>query len=109
MKSILTKQVLCSFFLLLSINFISAQTTREFTKEQLAVKAIVDQLFDGMRAGDSTMVRATFHQKATLVTTFTNKKKEKVLEHGKVDQFIEAVVHHMIKFGMSIFLVTAFR
>ena len=39
--------------------------------DQAAVLGVVKRLFDGMRAGDSGAVRATFHPQALLATTVT--------------------------------------
>ncbi len=76
--------------LLISIAAFSQQHSK-FTEAELAVKAVVDKLFDGMRAGDSSMVRDAFHSTATFVTTFTSKKGDKVVQQGNVEEFINAV------------------
>ena len=54
------------------------------------VRAVIDQLFDGMRSGDSTMVRAAFHPDARLMTTSTHDGKP-MLQTVKIDAFVEAV------------------
>ena len=54
------------------------------------VLAPIHRLFDGMRAGDSTMVRSAFHPIARLVTTFY--KDEKPAHHvSTIDDFTRAV------------------
>ena len=41
---------------------------RAQTDEEAAVRAVVDRLFDAMRAGDSTAVRAVFHPRTRLIS-----------------------------------------
>ena len=62
----------------------AAQTPEE------EVRATIDHLFDGMRAGDSTAVRATFHKDATLASTFS-REGTPILHAGSVDDFVNAV------------------
>jgi hypothetical protein len=54
------------------------------------VRAVVNRLFDGMRAGDSAMVRQTMHPEAIVRTTFVRDGVPR-LESGSADAFIEAV------------------
>ena len=46
-------------------------STAQAQRPEQAVRQVIDRLFDGMRAGDSTMVRNAFDPTARLVTTFT--------------------------------------
>jgi len=58
--------------------------------DEEAVLAPVHALFDGMRAGDSTMVRAAFDPLARLVTTFY--KEGKPAHHvTAIDDFVRIV------------------
>ena len=75
----------CLFALLLVPLAASAQTP------EAEVRAVIDQLFDGMRAGDSTAVRATFHPDAAVYTTFTDEAGAPQLRQGSVDRFVTAV------------------
>ncbi len=59
--------------------------------ERSAVKAVISQLFDGMRAGDSSQVRATFAPGATLASSFVGKQGQPRLKQGSVDRFVEMV------------------
>lgn len=54
------------------------------------VAAVVQRLFDGMRAGDSTMVRSVFHADARMLT-MAERDGAPVLREGRVDGFVEAV------------------
>ena len=55
-----------------------------------AVHAVIDQLFDGMRAGDSSLVRATFHPNLRLMSTM---EREGVIElhEGSPEEFLMAI------------------
>lgn len=55
-----------------------------------AVRRTVQTLFDGMRAGDSTMVRSVLHPEARFLTT-GERDGRPVLQKGGVDGFVEAV------------------
>jgi reactive intermediate/imine deaminase len=65
---------------------LSAQSSNE----RAAVLAVVKRLFDGMRAGDSAMVRSTFHPNAQLATAIV-KEGNAIIESDKLDGFIQAV------------------
>ena len=54
------------------------------------VRAVVDRLFDGMRAGDSTAVRSVLHPEARFLTTMVRDGKP-MLHVGSVDDFVSAV------------------
>ena len=40
----------------------------QLTEDERAIAAVVETLFDGMRAGDSTLVRSVFHPEVRMVT-----------------------------------------
>lgn len=56
--------------------------------EEEAVISAVKQLFDGMRAGDSSMIRAVLHPSARLQTTFTDEEGNAGLRKGNLNQFL---------------------
>lgn len=58
--------------------------------EKPAVMAVVTRLFDGMRAGDSAMVRSVFHPKASL-TTAVVRQGTPTVEFEGIEGFITAV------------------
>jgi hypothetical protein len=55
-----------------------------------SVLAVVKQLFDGMRAGDSSVVRRVFHPNATLMTSITRNGMG-VIQRSTVDDFAKSV------------------
>lgn len=58
--------------------------------ERAAVLRVVQRLFDGMRAGDSAMVRSTFHPNAQLATTVV-RQGNAIIEIDTLEGFIRAV------------------
>lgn len=54
------------------------------------VLAAIEQFFDGMRAGDSTMVRSSLHPDARFLTSMV-RDGEPMLHAGNTDRFVEAV------------------
>ena len=58
--------------------------------DRAAVLAVVKRLFDGMRAGDSAAVRATFHPQALLASTVA-KEGAATVRIDTVDAFVRAV------------------
>jgi len=54
--------------------------------DQVKVRKVIDLLFDGMRAGDSTLVRSVFHNDAVMVRI-----GDQGLRKGNIDQFVRAV------------------
>jgi hypothetical protein len=77
------KSILLIFVLAVS-SFSWSQTDSTRIAE---VRAVIDQLFDGMRQGDSTKLREVFHPNAQLFTSF---KQDDVfqLHDGSVERFI---------------------
>lgn len=73
-------------FLLLPV-FLLGQSDEELA----AVKAPIQLLFDGMRAGDSSMVRRAFHPGAHLQTAFLNRDGQPQLGDEEVENFIRAI------------------
>jgi len=72
------------------LNISFAQEATKLSDEQAVIKTI-EQLFDGMRAGDSTALRSVLHPSAHLQSSFTNKKGESILREGSVDQWVTSV------------------
>lgn len=64
--------------------------TASRSAEEAEVIKTVARLFDGMRAGDSSMVRAAFDSNPRLVTTMM-RNGVPVLATGSVDDFVKAV------------------
>lgn len=59
--------------------------------DQKLIKATISQMFDGMRAGDSSMVRSAFIVEAPMTSVYNNKTGELKIRGGDLDHFVEAV------------------
>lgn len=79
-------KVYLSAILLLFTTSVFAQST-----DEEAIEAVVTTLFDGMRAGDSTMVASTFLNDAVMQTVQLNREGEVVRSVGSLSGFKNAV------------------
>lgn len=70
--------------------YAQGESTVDTTQRQ-SVIAVIEKLFDGMRAGDSTVMRLTLHPEAHLQSSFTNKAGNPVLKNGSAEDWIKAV------------------
>jgi hypothetical protein len=59
--------------------------------EKEEVRKVIDQLFDGMKKGDSSQVRKTLLPNATLNTSFVNSKGEAKLHQDSIISFLNAI------------------
>jgi len=59
--------------------------------EEAAVMAVVEDLFDAMRAGDSTALRATLHPSATAATASIREGAPTLTREASLDGFVQAV------------------
>ncbi|PAP76925.1 nuclear transport factor 2 family protein [Rubrivirga marina] len=64
---------------------VAAQDTPE-----AAVQATITQLFDGMRAKDTTAIRATLHPEARLMTT-VNRDGQRSVQEAPIGQFLASI------------------
>ena len=81
MKSILIIAILA----MTSVSWSQTDSTR-----QAEVRAVIEQLFEGMRLGDSTLVRSVFHLDAAAYTSY-KQDGEYLLHEGSLDEFVNAV------------------
>jgi hypothetical protein len=69
--------------------YVSAQ---KISQESESVKKVINQLFEGMRKGDSTIVRSVFYENAKMQSIFTDKTGAIVLSKTDgIDGFVKAV------------------
>jgi hypothetical protein len=61
------------------------------TPEEAAVLAVVDRLFDGMRARDGAMVASVFHPEARLISTGSDELGRPTIAVREIQTFIDAV------------------
>ena len=74
--------------LFLTILMICSQTAQS---QEPAIRSVVDQLFDGMRSGDSSAVRNVFVPQSTLTSISVNAKDSVITHVSKTDDFVTAV------------------
>lgn len=82
----MSKTIFCLFFLNIFLDNNFAQSS-----EEAQVIATLTQLFEGMRAGDSAMVKSVFHPEARLQSAFLSREGETVLATEDISKFVEAV------------------
>lgn len=61
------------------------------TDERAAVIAVIQKMFDGMRAGDSAAVRSVFDPSARLQTAYVNREGQPMLRTEAISEFVQAV------------------
>lgn len=77
--------------LVISILAISSVTWSQSDSTQTAaVRAVIDQFFDGMRSGDSTLVRASFYANPRLLTSYQVGGDFRLYE-GSFNEFVTAI------------------
>ena len=95
MKSIYLPETLKLFNMrkFLILLFLMIGLLRQDLKAQSAdsVKAVINQLFQGMKTSDSTMVRDAFADSAILQTIGHDKQGEVIIENEKVEEFAKLV------------------
>ena len=69
----------------------SSESKKEISTDDADILKVVVHLFDGMRAGDSSIVSSCFHEQVDMFTSYTNKKGEAVFVKDDVQKFINAV------------------
>jgi hypothetical protein len=74
--------------LFLTILMICSQAAQS---QEPAIRSVVDQLFDGMRSGDSSAVRNVFVPQSTLTSISVNAKDSVITHVSNTDDFVTAV------------------
>ncbi|XOV67531.1 MAG: nuclear transport factor 2 family protein [Fluviicola sp.] len=76
----------------LSLSFSTfAQDADPFLSDSVAIKATIDQLFEGMKKGDSSMVAEVFHPDIQMMTTYSDKEGNPKSQRGSAAEFKTAV------------------
>lgn len=78
-------------FLTVLAGFLSLKAVYAQNSEEASVKATIDRLFEGMKKGDSSLVRSTFDPSARLQTVVDRDGKPTVLRSEAIDAFVKAV------------------
>jgi hypothetical protein len=75
---------------LLLVGLLAQPVAASAQSAEADVMAVITRLFDGMRAGDSAMVRSTFSSEARLMRAF-ERDGVPTLQPGSLDRFVSAV------------------
>lgn len=76
---------------LIALTALSAPLSIQAQDAKSEVMAVVKRLFDGMRAGDSTVVRSVFHPQVRMITATVREGKPMARIETSVDGFVKAV------------------
>ena len=79
-----------SIIMLIFITALITKNSDAQTAED-SVKAVVKQLFDGMKNSDAKMIRGAFADSAILQTIGRDKQEKMTIENDKVDEFAELI------------------
>ena len=77
--------------LLLASLSVAAPLAAQQAPDRDAILAVTKRLFEGMRAGDSAMVRSVFHAKVFMASAFVRLGTPTINVDGGVDGFVKAV------------------
>ena len=59
--------------------------------DELEIHALLENLFDGMREGDSAKVSVLFRKDVAMWTSYKDKEGNMILKRGELDQFLNAI------------------
>ncbi|MEL6988549.1 MAG: hypothetical protein AAGK97_12055, partial [Bacteroidota bacterium] len=78
-------RVLISFFFIICFSTIQSQSEKE------QIISVIQSVFDGMRAGDSSMVAKAFYEDIEMKTIFTDKSGNPQFKKSNLQGFLNAV------------------
>ena len=86
LKQFNMKRILMLLFaIILLTQYLDAQTTED------SVKAVVKQLFEGMKNSDAKMIQSAFADSAILQSVGKNKEGKIVIENERIDEFAKFI------------------
>ena len=83
------KRIILPF--LLCATLLHGHSIHSQSKSEKAVREVIDQLFDGMRLADSSVVSPLFHPDVRMMTSYQNASGEVVLKEGSLQAFLTAI------------------
>lgn len=83
------KRIILPF--LLCATLLHGHSIHSQSKSEKAVREVIDQLFEGMRLADSSVVSALFHPDVRMMTSYQNPSGEVVLKEGSLRAFLTAI------------------
>lgn len=76
---------------LMVFSFFGTAVLNAQNKEENEVKRVITELFDGMRAGDSSKVSKLFHPEVRMLTSYRDSTDRPVLKEGSLQGFLKAI------------------
>jgi len=61
------------------------------TDDETGVTQVIEDLFEGMRRGDSTMVSSLFHPDVRMLTSFRDSSGKPIVKEGSLQTFLKAI------------------
>jgi len=80
-----------TYLLFFAFSFTFSLHAQEATSEKAAIIAPIKQLFEGMANKDTAVIKAVFHETATLSTTYTDKEGKSHLQQDDIARFITSI------------------
>ena len=78
-------------FLTVSCLLLYSPNTFSQNKDETAVIKVIEDLFEGMRRGDSAMVASLFHPDVRMLTSFRDSSGEPIVKEGSLKTFLKAI------------------
>ena len=75
----------------LAITLMLSMNSQAQSPDHEAVRKVIDQLFEGMRQGDSSMVSGLFHPKAIMMSSYRAEDGTPALKEGSLRDFLTAI------------------
>lgn len=73
------------------LSFCSMHLRAQSTDEQ-QIQQVIENLFIGMKKGDSALVRSVFHETVTMATAFKNREQKSMLRReSSIEDFVKSV------------------
>ena len=75
----------------LAITLMLSMNSQAQSPDHEAVRKVIDQLFEGMRQGDSSMVSGLFHPKAIMMSSYRAEDGTPALKEGSLRDFLTSI------------------
>lgn len=75
----------------LAITLMLSMNAQAQSPDHEAVRKVIDQLFEGMREGDSSKVSSLFHPEVRMMTSYRTEDGTPILKEGPLGDFLNAI------------------
>jgi hypothetical protein len=91
MRTMMRARPIVRTVVLVALSLIAVPPAARAQDASAEVQAVIDRLFEGMRAGDTAAVRATFHEEMSLMSTGMNPEGDPIVGSSSADRFVGIV------------------